>query len=85
MKERDLTKTAEQQGLFRKFDVRRVDGSDQPGGKHYGCEYFVLDVTHDPYAKDALRAYARACATTHPDLSLDITHMLREMRAEGSE
>lgn len=63
---------AEAQGLFHKFNVTRTDGSDKPGGKHYGCEYFVLDVDHDPHAKAALQAYALACAATHPQLSADL-------------
>lgn len=69
---RDTTKPAEQQGLFNKFDVRRVDGSDAPGGKHYGCKYFVLDIDHDPAAGAALRAYAEAVKETHPMLSADL-------------
>ena len=70
--ERDNSKPAEQQGVFRKFNVQRTDGSDQPGGKHHECEYFVLDVAHDQHAKPALEAYAVACATTHPQLSADM-------------
>lgn len=70
--ERDASKPAEAQGLFRKFNVTRTDGSDKPGGKHHGCEYFVLDVEHDPHAKAALQAYALACAATHPQLSADL-------------
>ncbi|WP_059413405.1 hypothetical protein [Cupriavidus basilensis] len=70
--ERDTSKPAEQQGLFRKFDVRRMDGSDATGGKHHGCEYFVLDLDHDAYAGAALAAYATACEATHPDLARDL-------------
>ncbi len=70
--ERIETWPAEQQGLFRKFDVRRTDGSDAPGSKHHGCRYFVLDVSHDPYAKAALTAYAAACEFTHPYLARDL-------------
>lgn len=70
--ERDATKPAEQQGLFGKFIVQRADGSDQPGGKHHGCFYFVLDADHDPHAIPALRAYAEACAETHPQLASDL-------------
>lgn len=70
--ERDASVPAEQQGLFRKFDVRRVDGSDQPGGKHHGCRYFVLDVDHDQHAHDALTAYAAACESSHPELAADL-------------
>ena len=70
--DRDSARPAEQQGLFRKFVVRRTDGSDAPGGKHYGCRYFVLDVDHDKHAVAALTAYAKACETTHPDLAKDL-------------
>jgi hypothetical protein len=70
--ERDPSKPAEQQGLFRKFDIRRVDGSDQPGGKHCGCKYYVLDLTHDKHAPAAMRAYAASCKETHPQLAADI-------------
>jgi hypothetical protein len=59
-------------GLYGKFIVRRTDGSDQPGGKHDQCRYFVLDLDHDKYALSALRAYARRCAKTHPMLSRDL-------------
>ncbi|MCR9093478.1 MAG: hypothetical protein NXI30_04620 [bacterium] len=48
-------------GLFGKFRVSRVDGSDEPGGKHEGADYFVLDLTHDPHAPAAIRAYAESC------------------------
>lgn len=68
----DPTKTNAEQGLYRKFDVRRVDGSDQPGGKHDDSEYFVLDRKHDVHARAAIHAYAVACATTHPHLSADL-------------
>lgn len=70
--ERDTTKPAEQQGLFRKFVVCRTDGSDAPGGKHDGCDYFVLDVTHDKHAKAALAAYATAVEQSHPQLAEDM-------------
>ena len=69
---RDTTKPAEQQGMFRKFEVRRVDGSDKPGGKHHGCRYFVLDLDHDPHAAAAMAAYAQACRNTHPALSAEL-------------
>ena len=70
--DRDESKTAEEQGLFNKFTVIRNDGSDLAGGKHHGCEYFVLDIAHDKYAKAALLAYARECKHSHPDLSKDM-------------
>lgn len=70
--ERDTSKPAEQQGLFRKFNVSRVDGSDVFGGKHYGCSYYVLDLDHDEFAPAAMQAYAAACRATHPMLADDI-------------
>jgi hypothetical protein len=70
--DRDVTKPAEQQGLFRKFDVERVDGSDEPGGKHHGCFNFVLDVDHDKHAPAAMRAYAASCRHEQPKLAQDI-------------
>lgn len=70
--ERDPSQAAGQPGLFRKFDVRRVDGSDKPGGKHEGCEYFVLDVQHDLHARAALSAYAARARATHPNLAADL-------------
>lgn len=59
-------------GLYNKFNVTRTDGSSEPGGKHDGCEYFVLDITHDPHAKAALLAYAESCKTDYPLLSHDL-------------
>lgn len=50
----------DKRGLFRKFVVERTDGKSAPGRKHDGCEYFVLDLTHDQRAIPALRAYAGA-------------------------
>lgn len=55
--------------IYHKFDVTRTDRKDEPHKKHYKCDYFVLDLTHDPFALDALWAYAIACVKTHPVLS----------------
>ncbi len=70
--ERDWSRPTDKQGLFHKFDIRRVDGSDEPGRKHHGCRYFVLDVDHDMHASVALAAYAEACEVTHPQLAKDL-------------
>ena len=70
--ERDTTKPTEQQGMFRKFEVRRIDGSDRPSGKHHGCRYFVLDLDHDQHAAAAMAAYAQAARETHPTLSAEL-------------
>lgn len=85
--ERDGKLTNRAQGAYRKFDVRRTDGSDQLGGKHHGCEYFVLDVTHDPHAKAALQAYADACENTHMFLAADMRdrYVLSSAQAQPSE
>lgn len=59
-------------GLYAKFHVSRNDGTSGPGEKHYGCEYFVLDLTHDPFAIPALAAYAEACRAEYPLLARDL-------------
>lgn len=59
-------------GIYRKFNVSRVDGRDQPGGDKHGAEYFVLDMTHDPHARAALLAYAVSCRGDYPALSRDL-------------
>ncbi len=59
-------------GIYKKFEVRRTDGSSGPGGKHEGCSYFVLDMDHDEFAIPALRAYAHACEKEFPALSKDL-------------
>jgi hypothetical protein len=64
-------------GLYRKFEIRRTDGSSKPGGKHANCSYFVLDLTHDPFALPALRAYAEACRETHPYLATELERVAK--------
>ena len=59
-------------GLYKKFIVMRTDGSSDKGGKHENCKYFVLDLTHDKYAKAALRTYAKACKKEFPNLALEL-------------
>jgi len=59
-------------GLYMKYRVERVDGRHKFGEKHNGCDYFVLDLTHDPYAKAALGAYAAACSLEYPELAKDL-------------
>ena len=46
------------EGIYDKYTIKRNDGADAPGHKHQACALFVLDVTHDPIARDAARAYA---------------------------
>jgi len=66
----------EERGLYGKYFVRRTDGSSEPGGKHEHCEYFVLDLTHDPKAPAALAAYAQQCAEDYPLLYDDLNDLL---------
>lgn len=58
--------------IYRKYEVHRTDGSDEPGGKHEDCTLFVLDLTHDVYARSAALMYADACQKTHPVLAADL-------------
>lgn len=57
------TESTQPAGLYRKFTVQRTDGRDAPGGDREGAEYFVLDLTNDPFAKAAIAAYIEACAS----------------------
>ena len=75
-----------QLGLYGKFEVTRTDGKDAPGEKHDGCQYFVLDVTHDPYAIPALRAYAYACERDgYRELARDLRRLTEETRGRQGE
>lgn len=60
---------ADNRGWYNKFNVTRTDGSDAPGQKHFGCEYLVLDLWHDPHAMIAVQAYAEAIREARPALS----------------
>jgi|GEM_PF-2808359 len=53
-------------GFYGKYRVERSDREDRPGGRHHGCEYFVLDMTCDPAAVPAIEAYAVACRERRP-------------------
>jgi hypothetical protein len=74
-------------GLYGKFNVIRNDGQSEPGQKHDGCEYFVLDVTHDPFAGVALAAYEKACEIEYPLLArdLEILRLARHLIAPTGE
>lgn len=76
---------ARQQGLYQKFNVSRTDGSDQPGNKHHGAEYFVLDLSDDPFAIPAAVAYAAACRADYPELANDLERKAAEKSLAASE
>jgi hypothetical protein len=59
-------------GLYEKFRVERTDGKSAEGEKHHGCDYFVLDLSHDPYAYAAIVTYARKCSDKYPALADDL-------------
>lgn len=53
--------TKRERGLNEKYYVARLDGADERSDdKHFKCDYFVLDLTHDPHAIPAIRAYAES-------------------------
>lgn len=60
-------------GVYHKFNVSRVDRRDKIGGDRFGANYFVLDLTHDPFAQEALKAYIHACRKTYPAFAADLT------------
>jgi hypothetical protein len=64
------------QGMYQKFTVIRNDGSSADGGKHAGCDYFVLDLSHDPHAIPALSAYADSCRDEYPLLADDLDQII---------
>lgn len=59
-------------GIYGKYEIRRVEGNDGPNGKHGACDLFVLDITHDPFARAAALAYAGACMLAFPKLASDL-------------
>lgn len=73
------------QGLTRKYQVLRHDGRDGAGQKHEGCEYFVLDLTHDVAARVAGAAYAEAVKESNPELYRDLSRRLFVLSGWSSE
>lgn len=72
---------AENAGLYQKFNVSRRDGRDQPGGDRQDAVYFVLDISHDPFALDALRAYRMVCEGRCPELAKELWALEQELRS----
>lgn len=68
-------------GLYNKFTVSRVDGESLPGGKHYGCQYFPLDRTHDEHSIPAMRAYADSVESDNADLARDLRAAASKLEA----
>ena len=77
----DKQKESGMSGLYSKYIVHRADGRDRMvEDKHYCCEYFVLDIKHDPHARAALIAYAGDCEQRVANLQLarDIREWVQE-------
>lgn len=66
-------------GLYGKFIITRTDGQSDPGEKHDGCEYFVLDLTHDLHAIPAIKSYALSCQDEYGMLALDLMRIVRRL------
>lgn len=58
--------------LGRRYEARVATGSDTPATAIRETEFFVLDLTSDPHAPEAMAAYARSCAATRPDLAANM-------------
>ncbi len=72
-------------GIHQKFVVERTDGTSNPGKRHHGCEYFVLDLHHDPHAIPAIRAYAESCGRDGYELlARDLLERVAKQGAEPS-
>jgi hypothetical protein len=71
-------------GFYDKFNISRIYGRSMPGQKHAGCEYFVLDLTHDPHAIPAIQAYAESCKESHPLLARDLLAKVDAMLDQGA-
>lgn len=66
-------------GIYDKYEVRRRDGRDGPGRDREDQVIFVLDIRHDPYARQAAALYAAAASQEYPELSADLRKLLREV------
>lgn len=71
-----------ERGLYPKFRVERTDSKSAEGEKHWACEYFVLDATHDPIALVALAHYSdHARLRGYTQLADDLDLMIGRGRA----
>lgn len=64
-----MSDTDKTRGLYPKYRVTRIA---DPDGKHAACEYYLLDLVHDPFSRPALLAYADACEGSFPTLAEDL-------------
>lgn len=69
-----------QRPFYEKYQVKRIGGTP---GKHDGCLFFVLDLSHDPYSIPALRAYATVCRPEFGPLARDLDRIISEHAPKG--
>jgi hypothetical protein len=74
--------TDHKRGLYNKYVVKRTDGSSEPGRKHSNCNYFILDLDHDEFARPALIAYAKACIDAYPELYADLIRVIERLSCQ---
>lgn len=68
------------QGVYPKFLVSRRDGRDFGNGDRKYADYFVLDLTYDPYALIALKAYVEAVKAEYPLLAKDLSSKIEKIK-----
>lgn len=68
-------------GLYQKFDVKRRDGRDAPGGDREHAAYFTIDVVNDPNAVAAITGYRLSCEGMCPQLASDLFALEQELRS----
>lgn len=68
-------------GLYKKFEVSRI-GDD---GKHKDCNYFVLDLNHDPHAIRAMHRYIYSCQEEYPLLAKDLRELLAKIQSRYTD
>lgn len=62
--------------IYRKFAVARIDLEAEK--RHADCQHFVLDLTHDPHALQALFAYGRSAQKENPELAEEVRKLAQE-------
>jgi len=72
-----------QRGLYRKYELYRVDETDPTQRSLVFDPFFVLRYTRDPHARVALAAYATSCAHDYPQLAAELREALR--KSDGAQ
>lgn len=82
-----MAKKTNHKGLYKKYIAHRLDGLDLlPDNKHSGgCEYFVLDLSHDPAARKAAIKYAGFVIAEKPDLAHDLITLCTQLHVAAAK